>query len=142
MNPIIFQAPYATVTFEEKRRFLLLQWHGNPTSEEYKKPFQAMLEFGRKEPVDSMLSDISKQGVINPENRKWFEKEMMPAAIAAGLRRAAIVTNGNAFKMYYINLILSAVRKFPVTTKVFNSQEDANKWIDSFPVSTHKLAVK
>jgi hypothetical protein len=142
MNPIVFQAPYATVTFDEKRRFLLLEWHGNPTREEYKKPFQAMLDFGRKKPVDSMLSDISKQGVISPENRKWFEKEMMPAAIAAGLQRAAIVTNGNAFKMYYINLILSAVKKFPVNTKVFNSREDAYKWIDTFPVSSHTFAAK
>ena len=135
MNNVIFQAPYATVTHDEKRRFLLLIWHGNPTRDEYKKPFQAMLEFGRRNHVLSMLSDISKQGVISPENRKWFEKEMMPDAVKAGLKRAAIVTNGNAFKLYYVNLILSAVNKFPVVTKLFGSQEDAMKWIYSFPVT-------
>ena len=91
-----------------------------------------MLEYGRKFPTEGMLSDISKQGIINPENRKWFEKDMMPQAVIAGLKRGAIVTNGNAFKLYYINLILSAVNKFPIQTKLFNNREEAITWLESF----------
>jgi len=97
----------------------------------------AMLEYGRKYPVDCMLSDISRQGVISPDNRKWFEKEMMPLAAQAGLRRAAIVTNGNAFKLYYINLILGAVNKFSITTKLFNKQNEALEWLDHFRVEVN-----
>jgi hypothetical protein len=133
----VFNAPYATVRYDPAKRLLLLVWDGNPTKDEYRKPFQAMLDFGQVTPVDSMLSDISKQGVISPENRKWFEKEMMPQAVKAGLQRGAIVTNGNAFKLYYINLILSAVNKFAIMTRLFNNQQDAMLWLDSFPVSTH-----
>jgi hypothetical protein len=55
---------------------------------------------------------------------------MMPRAVAAGLKRAAIVTNGNAFKLYYINLILSAVNKFPIVTKLFNKQHEAIDWLE------------
>ena len=139
MNPEVFKAPYATVTYYPEKRSMVLVWDGSPDKEEYKQPFLAMISFGRKYPVDSMLSDISKQGIINPENRKWFEKEMMPKAVEAGLKRAAIVTSGNAFKLYYINLILSAVNKFPIVTKLFNKREEALTWIDSFPVSTHVL---
>jgi hypothetical protein len=95
----------------------------------------AMIEFGKKYRVDSMISDISHQGVISPENRKWFEKDMMPQAVAAGLKRAAIVTSGNAFKLYYINLILSAVNKFSIVTRLFNKRADAHSWLETFPVS-------
>jgi hypothetical protein len=98
-----------------------------------------MIAFGRKHPVDGMLSDITNQGVISPDNRKWFEKEMMPQAVEAGLKRGAIVTSGNAFKLYYINLILSAVNKFPIATKLFNNQKDALTWLESFPLSTHTM---
>ena len=135
----VFTAPFATVTYDSDKRFMLLIWNGSPNTEEYKQPFLAMISYGRKFPVDSMLSDISKQGIITPENRKWFEKEMMPAAVSAGLKRAAIVTSGNAFKLYYINLILSAVNKFPIVTKLFNKREEAIAWLDTFPVSTHTL---
>lgn len=132
MDPIVFKSIYATVTYNPKKKMMVLVWDGSPTPEEYKKPFLTMLEYGSRFPVDGMISDISNQGIINPENRKWFEKEMMPRAVAAGLKRGAIVTNGNAFKLYYINLILSAVNKFPIQTKLFNNRDDAFKWLDSF----------
>jgi len=138
MNPTVFQAACAMVTYDPEKRSMMLIWDGRPTFEEYKKPFLAMLEYGRIYPVDSMLSDISKQGIISPDNRKWFEKEMMPQAVSAGLKRAAIVTNGNAFKLYYINLILSAVNKFPIETKLFNNRQTALDWLDTFLVRKHE----
>jgi hypothetical protein len=140
MNTNVFQAPYANVTYDVVKRRMALIWTGSPSKEEYQKPFLAMLDYGARYPVDSMLSDISNQGIISPDNRKWFEKEMMPRAVQAGLQRGAIVTNGNAFKLYYINLILSAVNKFPIATKLFNNQQDALSWLDTFPVSTHNLS--
>src|SRR5690349_4999347 len=131
----VFTATYAHATYYPEKRLIVLIWDGNPNVDEYKQPFLAMIDFGKKNPVDGMLSDISNQGIINPENRKWFEKEMMPRAVEAGLKQAAIVTNGNAFKMYYINIILSAVNKFPITTKLFNKRDDALAWLASFPLS-------
>jgi hypothetical protein len=139
MNTNVFDAPYAKVTYEPHKRLLVLIWSGNPMKDEYKKPFLAMQDFGRKYPVDSMLTDITKQGVVSPENRKWFENEMVPKAVEAGLKQAAIVTDGNAFKLYYLNIILSAVRKFPMTTKLFNDRQEALTWLESFPVSTYKM---
>ena len=130
MNPKVFEATYASVTYYPEKRLLVLVWSGSPTKEEYQVPFLTMLEYSKTHPVDSMLSDISNQGVISPDNRKWFEKEMMPRAVAAGLKRAAIVTNGNAFKLYYINLILSAVNKFPIVTKLFNKRNEAIDWLE------------
>jgi hypothetical protein len=134
MNENVFTADYATVTYNPEKRSMTLVWNGSPTVEEYKKPFLTMLEYSKTSPVDSMLSDISNQGIISPDNRKWFEKEMMPRAVEAGLKRAAIVTNGNAFKLYYVNLILSAVNKFPVVTKLFKRQQEALEWLYSFPL--------
>jgi hypothetical protein len=139
METNVFNAPYATVTYNPKKRLIVLIWTGSPNKEEYQKPFLTMLDYGKKHPVDGMLSDITNQGIISPDNRKWFEKEMMPRAVQAGLKRGAIVTSGNAFKLYYINLILAAVNKFPITTKLFNNQQDAFAWLDSFPVTTHQL---
>jgi hypothetical protein len=138
MTTTVFTAPYANATYYPEKRYIVLIWEGSPSVDEYKKPFMAMIEFGKKNPVDGMLSDISNQGIISPDNRKWFEKEMMPKAVEAGLKQAAIVTNGNAFKMYYINLILSAVNKFPIVTKLFNKRNEALSWLETFPLSTHK----
>ena len=135
---IVFTESYAEVTYLPAKRRLILIWNGNPIGDEYKKPFLAMLEFGKEFPVDSMVSDISNQGNISPENRKWFEKELMPRGAEAGLKRAAIITNGSALKLYYANILLIALKGFPLVTRIFNSKNEAINWLDSFPVSRHK----
>jgi len=43
------------------------------------------------------LSDIREQSAVSPENRKWFEEEMIPKAISKGLKRAAVVFYSNVF---------------------------------------------
>jgi hypothetical protein len=129
---ILFNTAYATVHYQSEHELVILTWHGNPTAEEYQRPFKEILEFSRKNPVQNMISDITNQGVVNPENRKWFESDMMPKAVAAGLKRAAVVTNGNVFKMYYVNLLLSAINKYKVPLKVFKNTTEAINWITSF----------
>jgi hypothetical protein len=101
-------------------------WAGSPTPEQYKKAFLALLDHARKgNKITRFLSDTRNQGIVNPENRKWFEREMVPAAIEAGLKRAAVITSGNAFKRYYINLILSTVNKFNMPFKIFSDEQEA-----------------
>lgn len=134
MSVTVFEANYAKATYEPDKKRILLVWDGSPTEEEYKAPFNAMLKFAKIHPVDNMVSDISKQGVINPNNRKWFENEMMPQAIDTGMKRAAIVTSGNVFKLYYVNLILSSVNKFGLPVKLFKNQQEAGQWLDGFMV--------
>jgi hypothetical protein len=50
---------------------------------------------------------------------------MVPMAINAGLKRAAVITSGNAFKRYYVNMILSSVAKFNIPFKIFGDEQEA-----------------
>src|SRR5687767_13935170 len=124
MEQKILEASYVTVYYIADKSLGKIVWHGVPTSEEYKKPFITLIDLAKKgSNVTRFLSDIRKQGIVSPDSRKWFEKEMVPAAIANGLKRAAVISGGNAFKTYYINLILSTVNKFNLPFKIFNDEE-------------------
>jgi hypothetical protein len=126
----ILEAPYATVYYREDKMLGKIVWHGVPSSEDYQKPFLALIDLAKKgTPVTRFLSDIRKQGVVSPDSRKWFEKEMVPAAVENGLKRAAVVSGSNAFKMYYINLILSTVNKFNLPFKIFNDETKAIEFL-------------
>jgi hypothetical protein len=57
---------------------------------------------------------------------------MIPKAIDNGLKRAAVVFDGNVFKKYYINMILQVINKFGIPMKLFSTEEDAVKWFQSF----------
>jgi len=122
----LLDTPYATVIFIADQQLGKIVWHGTPKGDEYQKPFLTLIDWARRgHVVTRFLSDIRKQGIVAPENRKWFENEMVPAAIQHGLKRAAVLTDGNAFKMYYINIILSTVNKFNLPFKLFNDEPKA-----------------
>jgi hypothetical protein len=126
MEQLILSTPYAKVYYLPSKNLGKIVWLGAATSEEYKKPFLTLIDLAKKgTTVTRFLSDIRQQGIVSPESRKWFEKEMVPAAVANGLKRAAVVSGSNAFKMYYINLILSSVNKFNLPFKIFGDEEKA-----------------
>lgn len=75
------------------------------------------------------ISDIQKQGVVGPEDRKWFEAVAIPTAIELGLAKAAIIFDGNVFKMYYINMLLNHFTNKGVPMKFFKDLKGAEKWI-------------
>lgn len=126
MEQKVFESACATAYYISDKKLGKIVWNGALTPEEYKKPFIALIDLAKKGTVITrFLSDIRKQGVVSPESRKWFEKEMLPAAIENGLKRAAVISSSNAFKMYYINLILGSVNKFNLPFKIFNDEGKA-----------------
>lgn len=130
MDRKILETPFVVVYYIADKSLGKIVWSGVPSGEEYRKPFLALIDLAKKgASVTRFLSDIRKQGVVSPDNRKWFEKEMVPAAVQHGLKRAAVISDGNAFKTYYINLILGAVNKFNLPFKIFNSEEKALEFL-------------
>ena len=126
MEQKVFESPSAVVYYVADKTLGKIVWRGSLTPEEYKKPFLALIDLAKKgTSVTRFMSDIRNQGIVSPESRKWFEKEMVPAAMANGLQRAAVISGSNAFKMYYINLILSSVNKFNLPFKIFSDEEKA-----------------
>jgi hypothetical protein len=126
---VLIDEPYATVTYMPGFKFAKIVWNGRVSFEEYKHVFETILKNAEENETIRFASDLRKQGVVGPETRKWFEKEMIPRAIAAGLQRAAVITDANAFKRYYLNLILSSVNKFGLPFKLFGTDEEAIEFL-------------
>lgn len=128
MKQVLKDTDYAEISYDKELKMGKIVWKRKTTTEEYQYAFMVLLEHAKKNPSDNFLSDIRNQSVVSPENRKWFETEMLPAAIEAGLKRAAVVFDGNVFKKYYINMIIKVSNKFGMPLKMFNSEEEAIEW--------------
>ena len=131
---IILNESYVEVKYVAELKLIQVVWRGTFTYDQYKDAFIKSLDYQKTAsiPVRNFLSDIRKQGVVNPDSRKWFEENALPRAVNQGLRRAAVVFDGNVFKKYYINIILQATNKFKLPFKFFNTTEDAIEWFKSF----------
>ncbi len=131
MKEIIKDTDFAEISYDPDLKMGMIVWKRKTETEEYREGFMTLLEYSKEHPVDNFLSDIRKQGVVAPENRKWFEKEMLPKAIKAGLKRAGSIFDGNVFKKYYMNMIIKVSNKFGMPLKLFNSEEEAIEWFKS-----------
>ena len=88
-----------------------------------------LLDLQKHKEITRYVSDIRKQSIISPSDRKWFETVALPLAIKQGLKVGAVVFDGNAFKKYYINVLLKATNKYHLPMKVFTELDDAIKWL-------------
>jgi hypothetical protein len=131
MEKLIFEGKCVKVFYDSSLHLGKVIWNGNPSIEEYKQPYEFMLDFAKTNQVDNFLADTINQGVVSPEARKWFETSVFPRAVALGLKRGAVVSSANAFKKYYLNAILSAINKFGVPVKIFSDTESAVGWFKS-----------
>ncbi|OFX85881.1 MAG: hypothetical protein A2W99_17285 [Bacteroidetes bacterium GWF2_33_16] len=132
MKQVIYDYDYAQILYEPSVKLGIVVWKHKPENAEYQNAFEVMIEYSKKHPVENFLSDIRNQGVVSPDNRKWFETVMIPKAIKNGLKRAAVIFDGNVFKKYYINMIIQVINKYGIPMKLFNTEEDAIIWFKSF----------
>lgn len=125
---VVLDENYAHVTYNPVLKIGKVDWKGKATSEEYQKTIISLIEYAEKHPVHYYLADITKQSVVAPDDRKWFENIIVPKAIGLGLKKAAIVFGGSVFKKYYVNMILQVTNKLGLPLKLFNKEEDAIQW--------------
>jgi hypothetical protein len=106
-------------------------WKCRTLGDEYRRLFSLGLDLAVSHPTIYFLSDICNQGIVGPEDRKWFETVAIPGAIEKGLEKAAVVFDGNIFKMYYLNLLLQTFVKKGVPMKFFRDNNQAVEWLKS-----------
>jgi hypothetical protein len=129
MEKIVAEFLNSKVFFNEDMKLGKIVWNGTPDKVEYRNPFKALIKYAETHKVEVFLSDITHQGLISIENRQWFERQLLPEAKALGLKKAAIVTNDNTFRLNYISLIINITNRFKIPVKLFSSQERAEKWL-------------
>ena len=126
---IIHDTEYVTVSFDEDIKVMEVKWKDAPfNSEQYRETFEKAIEFATETPADFFISDIVKQRVVNPNDRKWFEESAIPRAAATGLKKAGVVLGSNPFKRYYFNHIMKKVGNVDLPFKAFKNREEAVKW--------------
>jgi hypothetical protein len=130
---VIFQENFATITYHSKQEMIKVVWNGAISKEQYQMAIEKALDFQQKEGphIENYLSNILNQGIVSPESRKWFELVALPRGVKQGLKKAAVVFDGNIFKKYYLNLILQASNAYKLSLKFFSTEEEAIKWFES-----------
>ncbi|HYX07517.1 MAG TPA: hypothetical protein VE912_12365 [Bacteroidales bacterium] len=126
---IILDEIYVQLWFDQSSKLLVLDWKGRTSGEEYRNTYGHALAFAEQNKVDYFLSDIRDQQLSSSEEEKWFEEVVIPRAVMIGLKKAAVVFEGNLLKKYFLNNILLKLKKYGLPFKFFTDDKEALNWL-------------
>jgi hypothetical protein len=129
MRIVFLDEEYALGIYEPDKLLVKIIWRGGQSSDEYRHVFMKALEIATERNGRFFLSDVRKQRVVGPADRKWFQEYALMKAVEGGLLKAAVVFEGNVFKKYYLNNILDTSKKFGLPLKFYYSVEEAEEWL-------------
>ncbi|PLX01334.1 MAG: hypothetical protein C0594_13285 [Marinilabiliales bacterium] len=128
---VLQQLEKVHINFNEDTNAIELIWQKPQDPESYKQAFIMGHDYLVEHKATNWLSDIRLQGVVGPASSKWLQEEMIPKAVANGLRRIAVIMDQDAFKKFYINNIKKEADSNKIQLRYFDSTEEANMWLKS-----------
>ena len=120
--------PYLSIRWRSVPRMLYAEWKGFATSAEFRAALLKGLQAIRERHVLAYVSDARKAKVMLTEDEVWANDVWLPQAVAAGLRRMAMVTAESGLSKVIIE---DTSRKFDqrgLEMRSFKSVAAATTW--------------
>ncbi len=124
---VLFKHEKAVLQYNEDTNAIELIWKKFQDEATYKLMFTKGVEVLKERKATGWLSDIRNEGVVGPATSKWMQEEILPKAIANGLKKIAVVMDADIFKEFYLNNIKKNTGNSMM--RHFDSMESAHNWL-------------
>ncbi len=126
-----FDSPSITIRWNEKDRNVEQEWKGYASSEDYRIIADKTLALLVEKGAADLLTDTRGMEVILPDDQAWTEADWVPRAMAAGLRRMAVVMPEKAVAQLSVARLSDRVdfETIGLERVFFDSVEKARAWL-------------
>ncbi|HET7420866.1 MAG TPA: hypothetical protein VFL27_10840 [Candidatus Dormibacteraeota bacterium] len=129
-DDVYFAVPgVATVRWDEAHQTVFVEWDGWANSAEFGALLDAEVRALEEHGGSCLLADCRRQRVLNPADQERADREWMPRAIMAGLKRFAIVLPESDMAAGHLKERLGKVPKTAMHIAYFASVEEAREWL-------------
>ncbi|MFZ2905654.1 MAG: ATP-binding protein [Cyclobacteriaceae bacterium] len=129
---VFFENESAQLYYDAHINNTVIIWKRNVTSDEYHKVLEVVLQTIRTYNTPGWIADLREQGVISPDDQKWFISNVLKSAIDNGLKRIAAVGFADPIRADYYRRMIAVSGDMGVELRVFNSIESAVFWMKEF----------
>jgi hypothetical protein len=127
-DEVYLDAPYLSIRWRSTPQILYAEWKGFATSAEFRSALLTGVRAIRERHVAGYVSDARKAKMVLAEDEKWSREVWLPQAVAAGLKRMAIVTaSAGLGKMAYDDAA-TAMDSHGLSMRTFDSVAAATTW--------------
>lgn len=127
-DEVYLDEPYISIRWRGTPQLLYAEWKGFATSAEFRSALLTGVRAMRERHVVSYVSDGRKAKLVLPEDEQWAREVWLPQAVAAGLKRMAVVTaSAGLSKMAYEDAA-HAMDSHGLSMRTFDSVDAATTW--------------
>jgi hypothetical protein len=127
-DQIYLDEPYLSIRWREGQQILYAEWKGFATSAEFRAALSIGLRAIREHHVVGYVSDARKAKVFVPEDQKWAMTDWAPQAVAAGLKRMAMVTAETGLARGIVGDVSKQIDQHGLSMRTFDSVGAATVW--------------
>jgi len=129
-DEVFFNRPgVATVKWDQTIQAVSTEWQGGADRADVLAVFDAILRALKKHHASRGLIDTLRQKALSQKDQDWVLQVWFPQALAAGLRRWAIVMPESTLAMLSAEDVSSGVRGTMLDGALFPSVAEARKWL-------------
>lgn len=129
MEEKIYESDIVSWSYFKDECLAYITWKKNSDSDEYHNIFNSILEFSNKNKVKYVLSDMRKEGLVQTEDLKWLETEILNKADEHGVIKIALVSEDTIFSNVYAETIKRKLRESPIEVSIFQDITSAKAWL-------------
>ena len=124
--------PWLLMRWESAHQCVFLEWKAFATSKEFQRALTMALEIVRARQAANLVTDAREMELVSGEDQRWIRYTWAPLAIAAGLKRIAVVEAKQGLAKFGIDAMFSGRRTTGVQmdSRTFESLADAMTWVD------------
>jgi hypothetical protein len=130
LDDFYFKAPgVASVRWDEDAQLVLVEWDGWADSAEFGALLDAEIQALKQHRGSRLLADCRRQRVLNPKDQERANREWLPRALAAGLKRFAIVVPESVVADMNLRDSLEKASAANLEVEYFATVEEAREWL-------------
>jgi hypothetical protein len=127
-DEVYLDEPYLSIRWRSLPQILYAEWKGFATSAEFRSALLTGVRAIRERHVVGYVSDARKAKLVLPEDEKWGREVWLPQAVAAGLKRMAIVTAPAGLGKMAYDDAATAMDSHGLSMRTFESVAAAMTW--------------
>jgi hypothetical protein len=124
-----FNEKYALITYNPFWRAVVIKWNDFASMDEYQKALKSAMDTVLCFDCKVWVSDMSHGKAVPNAVKNWVCDEFIPQMAIRGIRKVAILLEGNAMRRLYAENIKESIQMSGMQLQIFNLRPDMEKWL-------------
>ncbi len=129
MSPASKEDPWLSIQWDGSHRCVYAEWKGFANSREFRASLMKIIDALRANNSGLLVSDNRRLEGVADQDQLWIRDTWTPSAVAAGLKRIAVVVPHHGLGKIATQEILSQVGMRAFATRTFTTVSEATEWV-------------